>query len=104
MASLYHHGSDYLQDSSKPTRVSIGFFVRISDEKLEEFFKKDLYKVTVLPADTKCIKAEMAFVADWAIIYSMVVLKCHQAILYFRGTKNIEMEKKACCFEIYLLD
>ncbi len=49
MATLYQHGSDYLASSTRAARVSVGFFMRQKNERIEKFFKGELYKICYLP-------------------------------------------------------
>ena len=70
LAALFQHGSDYLSLSTRPTRVSIGFFMRKSDDRVEKFFKRDLYNVCSLPDQTNCITGEIAFKFDLPFNYA----------------------------------
>ena len=101
MAVLFQHGSDYLSLTTRPARVSLGFFMRKSDERVESFFKKDLYQVCTLPDQTSCIVGETPFKLDLPLSYGMVVFKVHAAILAFRAKAKLPIESNACCLELY---
>ena len=78
--------------------------MRKSDERVENFFKKDLYKVRALPDQTNCILGETAFKFDLPLSYGMVVFKVHAAILAYREKAKLPVEKNACCLELYFAD
>jgi hypothetical protein len=102
LAALYQHNLDVL---SKPGlyRCSIGFFDRSASPEAIKFFKKEGYKVFIVPGDTSCATCEFPYRFDLALMYVTVSMKCYSALkAYFSNVlKSATDCKEQVCLELY---
>ena len=73
------HGDTNMLCTTNDQRASIGFFVRVLDSKISEYFKKEGYKVAQLPA-TKCLYVDFPYRFCSPLVYMFSSQKSYGSI------------------------
>ena len=103
LVALYQHTLAYLS-SPRDFKCSIGFYIPVSNDKIEKFFKKEGYSIVKLPSITKCISCEFPFRADIPPIYPLISMKLNPALRVFMRKNELEINEKQVCMEMYFKD